>query len=347
MFSGGRDSTVLLSLAADLARRHGYQPPIPYTQRHPGVPEADETAWQEEAVRRLRLDDWVRKTITDEHDFVGPAATWLLQRLGPRWPPNLHSHLDGARAAAGGSLITGAFGDEIFTQVPRMVRLRRVLTGRVVPRLRDVATLAVRGLPPSIAGRLWLIRGDPKVPSWLRPDIARHLARRVAVEVVANPIGWAAELRYWWRQRPTQLLRRSLAELGRVTGTEVVAPFGHPRVLGAVARHWRFDGPSDRTAAMEELFGDVVDPAILRRRSKATFDAVYWGEATRRFAREWSGAASWAGLADPETLRAVWRWQPGTPVHPNQFHAALALQVAWLETRPRTRKKDPHIGGGV
>ena len=73
-FSGGRDSSALLAVAVDLARREGWPLPIPVTLCFSGAA-TEETGWQEMVLRHLRLDDWVRMQIGEELDLLGPLAT--------------------------------------------------------------------------------------------------------------------------------------------------------------------------------------------------------------------------------------------------------------------------------
>src|SRR5487761_457194 len=59
-FSGGRDSSLVLAVAASLARREGMAPPVAFTHRFPAVPGADEDEWQELVIRHLGVADWER-----------------------------------------------------------------------------------------------------------------------------------------------------------------------------------------------------------------------------------------------------------------------------------------------
>ncbi|HYA10027.1 MAG TPA: asparagine synthase-related protein, partial [Gaiellaceae bacterium] len=69
-FSGGRDSSAVLAVAADVARRDGLPLPIPATALFPGSAESDESDWQEQVVRGLGLDDWLRVDVDDGFDCV-------------------------------------------------------------------------------------------------------------------------------------------------------------------------------------------------------------------------------------------------------------------------------------
>jgi len=112
-FSGGRDSSALLAVAARLARRSGLNPPIPATLRFPGDAATDEGAWQATVLSHLGLDDWVRIDVGDELDAVGPVAGNALRRHGLLWPFNVHFHLPVIELAPGGTVVTGFGGDEI------------------------------------------------------------------------------------------------------------------------------------------------------------------------------------------------------------------------------------------
>ena len=45
-FSGGRDSSVLVAAALDVARRRGLPEPVSFTLRYPGAADAEESVWQ-------------------------------------------------------------------------------------------------------------------------------------------------------------------------------------------------------------------------------------------------------------------------------------------------------------
>ncbi|MDQ3936605.1 MAG: asparagine synthase-related protein, partial [Actinomycetota bacterium] len=117
-FSGGRDSSLLLAIAAHVARREGLPPPLPLTLRFPQSPTAEESGWQELVIRHLGIDDWVRREIHDELDFVGPVAQRVMLRHGLLWPANLHFVAPPAAQAAGGSLVTGVGGDRVLSSGP-------------------------------------------------------------------------------------------------------------------------------------------------------------------------------------------------------------------------------------
>src|SRR6187402_2891367 len=79
-FSGGRDSSAILGLAALVAERHGLPAPIAVTAEFPDAAASDEREWQELVLRTVKVGDWIRRAYGDELDLVGPVATASLRR---------------------------------------------------------------------------------------------------------------------------------------------------------------------------------------------------------------------------------------------------------------------------
>jgi hypothetical protein len=79
-----------------------------------------------------------------------------------------------------------------------------------------------------------------------------------------------------------------------------------------------------RAAAMRQLFADVVPSDVLKRTSKARFNATLVGEASRAFAVGWCGGGVDTSLVDEERLRQEW-------LGPLPHASSLALlQAAWI-----------------
>jgi hypothetical protein len=64
-------------------------------------------------------------------------------------------------------------------------------------------------------------------------------------------------------------------------------------------------GPRNRSAAMEQLFGDVLPAQTLHRQSKAVFNAAYH-RVDQEFLSEWAGEGVPVELVDIEALREEW-----------------------------------------
>ena len=87
LFSGGRDSSVMLAAAVHVARRHGLPEPVPLTMRS-DQPATWESEWQELTIRHLGLQEWQRLEVSTELDTLGELATDTLRRFGVYWPSN-------------------------------------------------------------------------------------------------------------------------------------------------------------------------------------------------------------------------------------------------------------------
>lgn len=332
-FSGGRDSSAVLAAATALARSEGHPFPVPATFRFPEAPGTNEDGWQEGLVRQLGLADWERVTITDELDSIGPVARAVLRRHGPVWPFNAHLHLPLMERAAGGSLLTGVGGDDVF-QTDRGWAAREVLAGRRRPHLGDVGTVGLALSPPAVRAAVLARRPGPDV-RWLRPGAGAVVHRHRATWRARTPLPWSAALGWWWRSRTRVVLAGTFDVLAADAGTRVVHPFLEPSVVSALAGRFGAAGPASRTAALRELFGDVLAESVISRRSKAFFDEAFFAGPSRGFAATWSGEGVDASLVDPGGLAATW-----SAPRPDA-RSFLLLQAAWLagaDTMPDRRE---------
>jgi asparagine synthetase B (glutamine-hydrolysing) len=321
-FSGGRDSSAILAAVTAAARANGLEDPIPFTLRFGEAPRTDETAWQELVIRHLGLDDWTTRAVTDELDALGPLALGVLRRLGVHWPPNIHTFELLLEPAAGGSLVTGNGGDELFTAWGghRWALLRR---GRTLPRRADLRPLATALLPtPILATR-------PRFRlSWLRPAAARKVARRMVADMKEFEHDWAEANEVRMASRYMELATAATAAMAANAGVRLVEPFFDPRYVRAVYADAPPQGYPSRTVAMERNFGDILPPELPGRTSKAMFTEVFVGPETRRFATEWDGRGVDPELVDVEALRARWLADRA------DIRTLVPVQAAWLASQP-------------
>ena len=323
-FSGGRDSSLVLSAAVAAARREGLPLPIPFTVRVRGDADAEEREWQELVVRHLGLDEWERVELDDEFDCVGSLARDVLQRHGVLWPPNAHFHVPQLRAARGGALLTGIGGDEVFSD-SGWARLHDVAARRVRPELRDALRLAAAAVP-------WTVRMVPAVRrarsssstgcghrraarSSMRSRRRGPQSRSVGVAVSAGCSGCATS---GWGRRASICLRW-------ITTSPSTSRFSTRDLsesLAALPRGRRFQG---RTEALQTLFAHLLPHEVATRTSKAVFSAALWGEESRTLAEAWDGEGVDPDIVDVDALIRRWRIerQPGPHV---------LLQSIWLGT---------------
>jgi asparagine synthase (glutamine-hydrolysing) len=324
-FSGGRDSSAMLALALDVARRQGLPEPIPITSRFPGIEATDEAEWQESVISHLGAKDWVRITIHDELDAVGPVATAVLRRHGVLYPYNNHFHVPLFEAARGGSLITGSGGDELTTPM-LWGRVARVIHRVDPPRPVDLLRLAVVAAPRALRQRAIAYRQPVPVLPWLWPDVDRLVRRRMNAWYADQPVRFDRALcEWWWTSRYLQFGRVGLNLLAADNDVELSVPLGDPTTVRAVAVACGPLGYPSRQSAMEQLFGDLIPPATTARPTKATFGEVVFGRHSREFAAQWSGGGVDSDLVDSEGLAQAWAAPSNV-----DCRTILLLQSAWL-----------------
>jgi asparagine synthase (glutamine-hydrolysing) len=224
--------------------------------------------------------------------------------------------------AAGGSLLTGVGGDELFG-TEQWWAARAVLAGRRRPRVRDVRTVGLAASPWPVRYRVMSRRPRVRFP-WLHSDVETSIHRRRAEWTARTPLPWSGAVGWWWRSRARAVLAGTFDTLAAGAGTHLVQPFLDPSVLGAAAGHFGAAGPRSRTAAMGELFGDVLEESVLSRRSKAFFDDAFFSLHSRAFAAGWTGGGIDPSLVDAERLAGVWNDERPDP------RSFLLLQAAWL-----------------
>lgn len=301
-FSGGLDSSAILAVATNLARREALEPPVPITVRFPGDPEALESSWQELVVRELGIGDWQRIEAGENLGVLGPVARAAIDRHGLLWPPNIHVLGPLLEAANGGSLITGMGGDELFAGLPH---LRRVLLPTPVRRAR-----ARRGASVDLP--------------WLRAPARSALRSAFASQAASEPVRWRRWVAWVARRRQLELLKENGEGLALDAGTQLVHPFLDPGFLAAIARHGSRPRRATRATVLNGLVEGLLPRAILSRAEKADFTRALWGDEARQFAATWSGRGPPSELVDAGRLRQA--WAADAP----DFRSATALQAAWL-----------------
>jgi hypothetical protein len=333
-FSGGRDSSAVLAVATLLARREGLAEPIPATNRFADAPASDEAQWQERVVVHLGLADWVRLELTDELDAVGPYARRAMRRHGLLWPFNAHFHLPLIEAAAGGSLLTGVGGDELFMAASPS-RAYAVLTAQRAPRPRDVLTIGLAVAPRPL--RRVVHRRRSTVPfAWLSAQGRRALAHVIAHEDAREPLTPAARLRFWHGLRSLRIGVAALGALGTDHDVLLGHPFAAPEVAAAVAHSFP-RGFRGRTQGMRALFDGVLPDEVLTRAGKACFDEAFFHRHSRAFQATWDGDGVPPDMVDVAALRREWRSPSPAP------QSLTLLQAAWLARQRRANRSTAEL----
>jgi Asparagine synthase len=320
-FSGGRDSSLLLAVAAHVAHQEGLAQPLPLTLRFPQSPTAEESEWQELVIRHLGIEDWVRREIYDELDFVGPVAQRTMLRHGVLWPANLHFVGPPAAQAAGGSLVTGVGGDRVLASGPDDALGR----SRTRATQRNLVRGVYRSLPARARAPHYARRVRTNAP-WLRAPAVDAVVARMLTQPW-EPRSCEARLDHVHRERLHTLTRHGVALLAKDEHARAVMPFLDPGFLASLAGFLGARGIGGRTAVMRALAGDLLPERLVTRPTKAVFPEAYCNRHTRDFVQTWRGGGVDDTLVDVEHLRSL--LGDGTD-HKWLGRSAILLQSAWL-----------------
>lgn len=322
-FSGGRDSSAMLAVAVDAARRHGFDDPVPITIRYGGDTRTHEDEWQAAVIRHLGLREREVLHYTDEADALGSVATDVLRRHGRYWPAGIHVAVPLMRAARGGALVTGVGGDELFSPWEHR-RLSLIRSGRLRPARRDMKQLALAVAPPRMRATFWRRRRPLRLP-WLTEKANRRLAAGYADERNRDfQRTWAGTIETYLDSRYREVTRGTFSALAKDVGTLPVEPFMDRSFVRAVMRHAPPEGFQSRQAGLSMVASDLLPDELLGRSTKAVFTDVFWGRASRAFAERWDGSGLDPALVLPDALRAEW-----AKPRPD-FRSVSALHAAWL-----------------
>lgn len=328
-FSGGRDSSAVLAVTAHTARRLALPPPTAVTLDIVGSGGADEAEWQELVLEAVRVEQ-VRLPVHDELGLLGPVARALMQQHGLVYPPNAYMHQPMLVRAGGGTLLTGAGGDELF-QSGRAGAAALVLAGLRRPDLRDLAVITAGLVTPALLRRRAARNGQLPLP-WIRAECREAVKRRWWSNEHAEHRGYAVGVLSLIDARSVAALLASSGLLSKVTGTALAHPLLTPAFVRAAAAQGGRAGYKSRDEAMRQLVGDLLPDDVLTRQSKATMDDAVWTAETREAATDArllqvvATDAALVPLVDIAELEVTWA-QP----HPHYQSAAL-LQAAWLAT---------------
>ena len=323
-FSGGRDSSALLAVAVDVARRHGLVLPVPLTRIYPEVPETREDEWQEEAVRHLEISEWHRSEYTDEFDILGPTAVESLRQHGLIWPPTLHTRALVWEAAGGGTVVSGEGGDEVFG-LRRITPLAGLLARNTHTR-RGVIALALRNAAPRAIRRPFVGREVDREAQrpWLRKGAQREFRSKVIEDRLTEPLWWDRATRRHGYRRADRLGGYNFRRSAAMNGITYLTPFHDPHFLDALANRGGRLGFPGRSAAMRALFGGLLPQRFLERETKALFLRTFVCRESRSFMVNWNGDGVDNDLVDVEALKREWEGE-----RPHSGTLPL-LQAAWL-----------------
>ena len=285
-FSGGRDSSAVLAVAARVARREGLPLPVPVSLAFDGHATADESRWQQLVVRHLELPDWERRPVGDRLDFVGPVAQRVLRRHGVLFRRTSSATHPCSRRRAAGRSSAGTAATTCW----------RAGAGSRSP----TPSPAAPAPGPGTSSSWWLalprrlrvaaegLREVVQPPPWLRVPAQREVFRAQVEDAIDEPRGWTSWLRWQLGRRYRALGTAAMRTLAKDAGTTLVTPFVEPAFVTALAHAGGRRGPGDRASAMRRLFSGLLPEPVLARADKAIFDDVFWAR----------GAGHWRGRVE-------------------------------------------------
>jgi hypothetical protein len=333
MFSGGRDSSLVLATAVHVARRDGLDLPIPTTDVFPGFPETDETEWQRLVLDDLSLTEHVRRRYGQEMSFLGGFVRESIRRHGLMAPAGVHLLEPTLKDARGGSVLVGHSGDGLFNG-GSFARLRAVATRRSRATIRSPLMLA-RGLAPRPVRHAVAVRRLRGLPTWLRPEALEALKDLLAADDATEPLRWDDYVTWLARRRWVVCSGQVMNKLAATHGVSLVDPFRNASFLAAIARRGGALGWGSRTHLFGALFSELLPKPIISRETKAVFTRPYWGGDAREFVSSWDGRGVPTGIVDVDVLRSVW-----TQERPDA-RSALLLHAAFVASLGHGEVPDP------
>lgn len=316
LFSGGRDSSAVLSVAISLARRIGADDPLPVTVVHPRAPGSDESAWQALVLDHLGISRRKILEFDGEQSWLSESTQRSLSEHGLLWPAAVHLHGAIYRHLDPGAVVISGEGGDLAIEGRRITPLVRAVRGlRPRTSLRATADLFRGQGQQAMAGLADACR-------WLTPE-----GQSTFIEVYAHaaePLRWDRDLYRTVYSRLAVMASVNFRAKVIASGLLPLNPLEEPRFIAALMRTGGRLGMGDRTEMMQSLFGDLLPEAVLSRTSKAYFNETRWTAMERAFAAQWDGAGIDPTYNDHDLLRQEWLSE--TPFTLSAFH----LHAAWL-----------------
>ena len=321
-FSGGCDSSLVLSAAASACERAGHAPPIAVTDRY-DAPDADESAYQEAMVAHLGLRDWVVRRPDGAADLLGDANRRLLDEHGVVWPPTLGSRQPLLQELRGALVLSGEGGDEVLGMRRLSPLLVLAPAVRARQHRRDAVSFATQVLGSWARSR---VGAEGAGLPWLRGATHARIAGELRRDRRAEPLSPGRSASgYLLRRRSTVVGVHNLTVQAAEHDVEWFAPLLDRTFVASLEAGLPWHEYRGRNYLLNRHFADLLPQVIRSRRTKASFNAEGFGADARSFVAEWRGD----GL--PADVDVVWlerEWQRTSP------HAgtAMLLQAAWVSS---------------
>jgi asparagine synthase (glutamine-hydrolysing) len=310
-FSGGCDSSLVLSAATAASRAVGCQDPIPVTYRY-ATSESDERGYQEAVVRHLRLREWITLDMAVDGDLLSPAAREELRTCGPIWPAAPLTRARALRTLGEGLWLTGEGGDEVLGPRRASYGERAARTWLRRP-YKPPWTLLRRGMAEMVPRPLRRQAAEAALTrdyrtEWLDADLRQRYLRdaaELAAEEPLRPSDWFGH----YLARPSVTVGHAAVRAFHARcGLRWEAPLVDTEFLGSMRASLRWYDYRGRRHLLRALFSDFLPDEIIDRRTKARFNGALFGPCTRDFAARWDGEGTPHGV-DGEWLKEHWQSQ--------------------------------------
>ena len=335
-FSGGCDSSLVLSAATAACRVVGHDDPIPVTYRYP-TEEAHEDAYQESVVRWLGLREWCKFDLGAEADFLSPTTCAALVEHGPMWPPAPLTRAHVLARLGGGLWLTGEGGDEVLGPRRSSYAVRAVRASIRGPFHPPAAVWrrTIEELAPNPLRMRWtvdrLLR-DSRA-EWLDEDLDRRYVRVAASVAAAEPLRPGRWFDYYLSRPTVQIGHASLRSFKARHDLQWEAPLVDREFLGALKSWLRWHEYRGRRHLLRTVFSNLPKD-LIERRTKASFNTALFGTYTREFAEAWNGAGAPDGV-DGEWLKQHWSSADVSA------RTAPLLHHVWLTAHERSNSHIP------
>jgi asparagine synthetase B (glutamine-hydrolysing) len=327
-FSGGCDSSLVLSAALKSCRDAQHAPPIPITFRYPLIPETNETVYQEAVFEYLGINNGRVFEITNEFDLLGPSARNGLKAFGLVCPALPLVRADLMRQLEPGLVLSGEGGDESLgpRRAGGAVRAVRALKRG---RLRGFAGNVMTSLMPLPLRRHWIRRGSDLSLEWISPQEHERYNAEIVEWWTAEPLRPSRFAEFYLTRPGTQVTVHQVGEVMRWCGHRYGAPLMEQHFVHAVGDLTPLTKLQDRRRILNHHFTSNLPEVVLNRIDKKFFQAAFFNTYAKEFARSWSGQIS-DDCIDGAKLKAHWLQDDSNNVWSPTF---LLLQKAWLESQ--------------
>lgn len=324
-FSGGCDSSLVLSAAVVACRRCDHDAPIPISFRYPLLPETDENDFQALVLDFLKLPQGRIESITSEFDLVGPAAQRGLRELGLVWPAPVVACADVFRSLPPGLVLSGEGGDEVMgpRRIAGVFRAAEMLRQG---RLKSTAGNLAVALGPSALRTRAMMRSGGMVGEWIAANEADRFVSRIGETYGSEPLLPSRYAKYYARLSSSALAFHQITAIMNWAGQQYCAPIMEHAFVVGVNDLTPASDLRNRYRVLGRHFSEHLPPEIVKRTTKRYMQAVYFNEHAREFARHWDGQIDDEAV-DGRLLRNHWVTAERDGVWSQTF---LLLQSAWL-----------------